>query len=519
MKDATISRERDSYVDDSSDNTGWRSIIGLTAGGTYDDVLIDHQRRIVLSPTGGTVIVNIDGDYIDNSAFTIDTDRGLAIGGIVTGGTVSDGDFGVLRINTDRELITHTAGGTLDSVTITTMPSVNVSGGTLANVHVTGGTTDMVSAVGGTVNVSVVGGTIIANIEGDYIDDSGFTVATDRGLAIGGIATSDAIDVNDFGVFRMDINRTQFVRTSGGTLDSLPRIQVLGGTLDSLPRIQILGGTLDDVTITSGNINITGGTIGALPRVQVLGGTIDLITTLTGITNSVSVDDGGGSLTVDGSVGLTGGTIDMITAIGGTVNVNMVGGTIEAVIGGTLDYVAVLGSISSTVDVQVLGGTIDLLSTLTGITNPVAVTQSGAWGINITGGTIDALPRIQVLGGTLDYITSVGGSINSRPMSTTPMYNEVNNVVGGAETTLLSHIVGGTPLYVYNIIATGTASAEYFLYMNGNRVMTSRTSTADRTSNLVFPGPIAATAGTLFVKVLHEELAQQDFRASVVYNT
>jgi len=273
MRDATISRERKSFVDDSAGETGKRSIIGLTAGGTYDDVLIDVQRRIVLSPSsviGGTIIANIQGDYIDNSAFTVNTDRGLAIGGIATGGTISSGDFGVLKINTDRELITYTSGGTLNDVTITSMPSVNIS----------------------------------------------------------------------------------------------------GGTIDS---------------------------------------------------------------------------------IGGTVNVN----------------------ISS---------------------------------VNITGGT-------------LDYIASVGGSINSRPMSTTPMYNEVNNVVGGAETTLLSYIVGGTPLYIHNIISTGTASAEYFLYLNSIKVLTSRTSTADRTSNLIFPGPMAATVGTLLIRVLHGELAQQDFQTSMIYNT
>jgi len=61
-------------------------------------------------------------------------------------------------------------------------------------------------------DINVAGGTIIANIEGDYVDDSAFTVATDKGLMVGGFVTSDSVDIGDFGAFRMNAAREQYVQ-------------------------------------------------------------------------------------------------------------------------------------------------------------------------------------------------------------------------------------------------------------------------------------------------------------------
>src|SRR3990167_5347884 len=59
----------------------------------------------------------------------------------------------------------------------------------------------------GHVLVDIQDTSLTVNIEGDYVDDSTFAVATDRGIAIGGVASSDAVDSGDFGVFRISVNR------------------------------------------------------------------------------------------------------------------------------------------------------------------------------------------------------------------------------------------------------------------------------------------------------------------------
>ena len=56
-----------------------------------------------------------------------------------------------------------------------------------------------------------ISGSITADIQGDYVDDSAFTVATDRGVAVGGTFTTDSIDAGDFGAFKINAKRELFV--------------------------------------------------------------------------------------------------------------------------------------------------------------------------------------------------------------------------------------------------------------------------------------------------------------------
>jgi len=104
----------------------------------------------------------------------------------------------------------------------------------------------------GNLQVDVVSGTIVANIEGDYVDDSAFTVASDKGLIVGGVFTTDQIDSGDFGAFKINADRELGV---------------------------FVGEALPTGTNSIGDI--------------------------ANITNVVSVDDNGGSLTVDGTVTAT----------------------------------------------------------------------------------------------------------------------------------------------------------------------------------------------------------------------
>lgn len=93
------------------------------------------------------------------------------------------------------------------------------------------GTGTDIGVTSNALDINVASGTVIANIEGDYIDDSAFTVATDRGLAVGGVFTTDTIDSGDFGVFKINANRELFTQAiQSGTWN----INDISGTV-SLP--------------------------------------------------------------------------------------------------------------------------------------------------------------------------------------------------------------------------------------------------------------------------------------------
>ena len=60
-------------------------------------IRVDVVRTVGGSASGAT-------EFTDDSSFTAGTDKGNAIGGIYTSDTIDVGDYGVLKINADREL-------------------------------------------------------------------------------------------------------------------------------------------------------------------------------------------------------------------------------------------------------------------------------------------------------------------------------------------------------------------------------------------------------------------------------
>lgn len=66
------------------------------------------------------------------------------------------------------------------------------------------------TAISGT-NPLPISGSFSATVDGAYVDDSPFTVATDKGLAVGGIFTTDSIDAGDFGAFKINTKRELFI--------------------------------------------------------------------------------------------------------------------------------------------------------------------------------------------------------------------------------------------------------------------------------------------------------------------
>lgn len=76
-------------------------IFGTQADGTVTGVLVDSDGKLEVT---GNLTANIEGDYVDDSAFAVGTDRGLITGGVVTTDTIDSGDYGAFKINTKREL-------------------------------------------------------------------------------------------------------------------------------------------------------------------------------------------------------------------------------------------------------------------------------------------------------------------------------------------------------------------------------------------------------------------------------
>ena len=62
--------------------------------------------------------------------------------------------------------------------------------------------------------------------ETDYEDDSVFTVASNRGIAIGGVATSDSVNPNDFGVLKITTDRSLVV-TNDNITDASQKTQLV----------------------------------------------------------------------------------------------------------------------------------------------------------------------------------------------------------------------------------------------------------------------------------------------------
>jgi hypothetical protein len=233
-----------------------------------------------------------------------------------------------------------------------------------ANPVLTGGRYDSSARTLGTGDVGAIAlnasGHIIADVSastgGTHTDDAAFTVAIDDGVPIMGVATSDTVDAGDAGALAMDTSRnlkvsievdnagigggTQYTEDAAapanpvGTAMMMERDDALGGitpiagdwshpfcsangalwtAIDGTVTVDL--GANNDVTVTSGTITANlGATDNAvLDNIDsntdygaITGGGVEAsalrVTLANDSTGVLSVDDNGGSLTVDGTV-------------------------------------------------------------------------------------------------------------------------------------------------------------------------------------------------------------------------
>lgn len=288
----------------------------INVGGEYRaaaTVYTDGDATILQTDINGNLkVTQINTEYTDDSAgFTVAASKGNAVMAIATADSVDVGDIGALRMTVARNLgidVTTKDGaawavGNAINVTIgdgTTVPTVNpgfVATEAIAtpSLFTTAGMygTDLANAaptllaaqvavdnttVGAIPNVLEVGGIyknaldtyddndavpfhfdsngrLITAVElNDYVDDTAFTVATDKMLVIGGIATADAVDAGDAGAFRMTVSRNLGIDITEQTLTAMKVSATAAANTAANPIFTQLGNGTNVLTCHDGSI-------------------------------------------------------------------------------------------------------------------------------------------------------------------------------------------------------------------------------------------------------------------------
>ena len=151
-------------------------------------------------------------------------------------------------------------------------------------------------------------------------------------------------------------------------------------------------------------------------------------------------------------------------------------------------------------------------------------------GIDLDGdGIIDAL-NVNLLGAQLQFPTEVEIANDiGNPVPVTIVsgagtqtsfvkYGKQSAVPNGTLTTILTHTVVTTDLYLTGFIMTGEIDAEVGLYINTARAIPGRTSEQDRNLMLHFPSALKMAVGTILdLKIEHFYNGKvSDFEAALI---
>jgi hypothetical protein len=170
--------------------------------------------------------------------------------------------------------------------------SRNESANTASNVVFTQIADDAGNVAGVTGSALDVNATV-TGIETAYVDDSAFTIATDKVNAQGFLAdetATDSVDEGDIGLARMTLDRRMIVAA-----DQRGTWTVDLGATDNAVLDAIAASLVDIETNTDYGTVIGGGAEATALRVTIANDSTGLL----------SIDDNGGSITVDGTVATT----------------------------------------------------------------------------------------------------------------------------------------------------------------------------------------------------------------------
>lgn len=296
----------------------------------------------------------------------------------------------------------------------------------------------------GVVEIDDVGGekalkvSVISSVGGSaapaHVDDAAFTVGTSSLTPIGALLDdtgTDSVDEGDVGVLRM-------------TADRLLKIQIAG----------ILAGLAIPITDNSGNISIDDGGNSI---------TVDGTVTVQDGGSTISIDDGAGSITVDGTVAAT---------QSGTWNVNNVSGTVSLPTGAAtaanqsteITALQLIDDIVFTDDAGFTPGTSKgaVIMAQADETSPDSVDEGDAGALRMT---LDRLLKIQIAGvasGVAVPITDNSSTISIDDGAGSITIDGSVTATGVAGAAAHDAGVSGNPVRVAGraMLANGTAVAE-----------------------------------------------------------
>jgi hypothetical protein len=333
----------------STDSAGRLQVDIISGGGSNASVKVDDAAYTAASDSltviggfftsdavnsgdVGALKINTNRELATTVENTVDVDIVAQTTGDITiadGGNLISVDDGAGSLTIDNSILSVVGGGTeatAQRVTIandsTGVLTVDDGGGSLTvdgtvaatqsgtwSSRLQDGSGNTISSTSNALDVNVSSGSlsVTANIEGDYVDDSAFTVASDRGLATGGVFTTDTVNSGDFGVFKINADRELGVFLG----EALPTGSNSIGDIGTITNVVSVDDNSGSLTIDNSTLSVTGGGVEASAL------RVTLANNSTGV---LSIDDNGGSITVDGTVAAT---------QSGTWNINDVSGTIS----------------------------------------------------------------------------------------------------------------------------------------------------------------------------------------------
>jgi hypothetical protein len=115
------------------------------------------------------------------------------------------------------------------------------------------------------------------------------------------------------------------------------------------------------------------------------------------------------------------------------------------------------------------------------------------------------------------YSGSGGGGSGAAP-DASPTHGQAASVPTNAETTVVSRLVpGGWKYKLTQVIATGSAEAEWYVYDDATEVYRTRTSAAVRGMDILHGNAIPFLAGhTVSLKVVHQDPSTQNFYGTLL---
>ena len=352
---------------------------------------------------------------------------------------------------------------------------------------------------------------------------------------INGTAVSTNSGTVDAGTQRVILasNQTAIPVTDNGgslTVDGTVSINSIPAGTNNIGDVDVVSlPSLPAGTNTIGNVKITDGTNNATIKAASTApvATDPALVVAISPNSSLPVSDGGGSLTVDGSVSVS--NFPATQPVSGTITANIgtsgnlaldatiTGGTQKSIARGGAKGTTVAADVTSTavdantqaLDVSIKNASIPVTGTFWQTTQPVsgtvAATQSGTWNI----GSITTLPSIPAGTNTIGNIKVTDGTntaavkaASTAAAATDPalvVAISPNNTVPVSLASVPSHAVTNAGTFAVQAAQSGTWNINSLTSITNTvttqgRSLTNATTTAYAT-NLV----VKATAGTLYV--------------------